>query len=150
MIASVSEDRTLRTWEATTGGVPRVIWRNSDRITGVAFHPDGRRVAALCYLEAIAKVWDVETGQELQTLRGVSGMNLAFSPDGNRLACPGSYREVKLWNTMTWEKDSTLRGPTGEIRSLAFSHDSRRLASVSYDGELLVWDLPEPAHTASR
>jgi WD40 repeat protein len=145
VIASVSEDRTLKTWEAATGNIRRVLWRNSDRITGVAFHPDGRRVAALCSLEGIAKVWEVETGRDLQTLRGVSGMNLAFSPDGARLACAGSSREVKLWNTMTWEEDSTLRGPTGEIRRLAFSHDSQRLASVSYEGKLLVWDLPEPA-----
>jgi WD40 repeat protein len=141
LVASVSEDRTLKIWEAATGRVLRVLWRNSDRLTGVSFHPDGRRVAAICNLEGIAKVWDIESGQELQTLRGVSGLSLSFSPDEAWLACAGSTREVKLWNATTWEEDSILRGPTGEIRTLAFSHDSRRLASLSYDGELLVWDL---------
>jgi WD40 repeat protein len=144
-IASAGEDRTVKISDVASGEVVRVLWRNSDRITGVAFHPDGRRVAALSGIEGMAKIFDSSTGRELKALRGVSGETLAFSRDGSRLACASAARDVKLWLTTTWEEDCTLRGPTGEIRAVAFSPDSRRLASASYDGTVLVWDLPETA-----
>jgi WD40 repeat protein len=37
--------------------------------------------------------------------------------------------------------DVTLKGHTGRINSVAFSPDGKRLASVSDDGHLKVWDL---------
>jgi WD40 repeat protein len=145
LIASVSEDRTLKISDALNGRVLTVLWHCSDRITGVAFHPDGRRVAALCSLEATAKVFNAATGRLEKTLRGVAGTHLAFSPDGARLACATSARDVKLWDTTTWDEVCILRRPSGESRIVSFSRDGRMLASASYDGVVSVWDLPEIA-----
>jgi WD40 repeat protein len=150
LIASASEDRSLKISDAEAGQVVRVLWRNSDRITGLSFHPDGRRVVALCSLEGTAKVFDITNGRELKTLLGVSGADLAFSDDGSRLACASSVRDVKVWDTTTWAEDCILSAPVGEIRSVVFGFKDRRLASVSYKGAVMVWDLPEPARIASR
>jgi WD40 repeat protein len=35
----------------------------------------------------------------------------------------------------------TFRSHTAEITALAFSTDGKQLASGSYDGSVLVWDL---------
>ena len=45
---------------------------HSGTVVGVAYSPDGKRLATASDDET-AKVWDAETGKELLTLRGHSG-----------------------------------------------------------------------------
>ncbi len=79
---------------------------------GVAFSPDGRLVAsASALLGGVLgeiKVWDATTGKCLATLHGQGGyaaLNVAFSPDGRRLATGGGSRskgEITIWDASSW------------------------------------------------
>ncbi|HLN33186.1 MAG TPA: sigma-70 family RNA polymerase sigma factor [Gemmataceae bacterium] len=69
---------------------------------------------------------------------------LAFSHDG-RLLASSDCQVVHLWEVATGMELRTFRGHRGEIRSLGFSADGRRLASASTDSTVLIWDLV-PAH----
>jgi WD40 repeat protein len=70
---------------------------------------------------------------------------VAFSPDGRTVAVAGvAWREpnpVMLFDAATGEKLRTFRGHAGEVRSMAFSPDGKRLASGGADCTVLVWDL---------
>ena len=61
------------------------LTRHKDEVVGVAFSPDGTRLATTSH-DRTAKVWDASSGRELLTLAGhrfwVRG--LAFSLDGAR------------------------------------------------------------------
>ena len=47
----------------------------------------------------MVKLWDVETGQEALVLRGhtSAGIDMAFSPDGTRLATADKDCKLNLW-----------------------------------------------------
>jgi WD40 repeat protein len=46
MLATAGDDGAVRLWDLGTGAELRRVGRPDDRLTGVAFSPDGRRLAA--------------------------------------------------------------------------------------------------------
>jgi WD40 repeat protein len=67
---------------------------------------------------------------------------LAFRRGGGLLAVGDGIGTVSLWDPATPAAVvHTLRGHTGEITSLEFSADGRRLASASRDGHARLWDV---------
>ena len=71
-------------------------------VTGVAWHPDGSRLAT-CGADRTIRIWDTATGTELITLRGHSNLiqRLAFSNDGNTLVSTSDDGTIKLWRAST-------------------------------------------------
>ncbi len=65
---------------------------------------------------------------------------IAFSPDGKRLAAGGAWT-VRLWDVATGKASGQFEGHRGRINSLAFSPDGKRLASASEDSTVLIWDV---------
>ncbi|RYP43265.1 hypothetical protein DL768_010007 [Monosporascus sp. mg162] len=47
---------------------------------------------------------------------------------------------VKIWDTATGYLQQTLEGHSDSVLSVAFSHDSKLLASGSYDKTVKIWD----------
>jgi WD40 repeat protein/serine/threonine protein kinase len=142
------------------------------RIHGLAFSPDGQRLATAggnIYGSASGevKIWDAKTARELRTfgkLHTPAGA-VAFSPDGQSLAAsiigaggedPKSG-EVRVWETESGRLLHALQAYEkvnyGEdlhlVNDMAFSLDGKRLAAALYDGTVRIWEMPSgrAAHT---
>ena len=82
---------TAEVSNGSTGGDRSPPTRSRSRgirsVFGVAFSPDGKRLASASG-DRTVKVWDAATGQEILTLKGHtdSVTSVAFSPDGKRIA----------------------------------------------------------------
>jgi hypothetical protein len=79
---------TVRVWDAATG---HDLWSRSGHrggVVGVAYSPDGVRVAS-AGMDKTVRMWDAATGRELWNRMGQGHTNArgcVFSPDGTRLA----------------------------------------------------------------
>jgi WD40 repeat protein len=75
-------------------------------VVSVVFSPDGRRALSGSQ-DRTVRLWDVESGHELQRFEGHTGTvhGVAFSPDGRRALSGGGYTSpgakmdgtVRLW-----------------------------------------------------
>ena len=111
-----------------------------DALYGVAFSPDGQRLATAGY-DRLIQLWEAKTGKLLNTLKGHNGAvyGIAFSPDGKVLASAGGDSSVKLWNTTTGQRLDTFGQPTGEQFITAFTPDSRHVIAAGADKQIRMW-----------
>ncbi|KAF4232367.1 hypothetical protein CNMCM6805_010013 [Aspergillus fumigatiaffinis] len=130
----------LQTLEGHSSWVPSVAFSpDGQRIVGLT--PDGHRIVSGSYDNTI-KLWDAQTGSELQTLEGHSSAvrAVAFSPDGQRIVSGSNDNTSKLWDAQTGLELRTLEGHSNYVGSVAFSPDGQRIVSGSDDNTIKLWD----------
>jgi WD40 repeat protein len=89
------------------------------------------------------KVWNLDSGKELHTLKGHSAWvnAVAVTPDGSRAISGSSDGTLKVWNLDSGEELHTLKGHSDSVIAVAVIGDGLRAISDSDDGTVKVWDL---------
>jgi len=134
-IASGSQDRTVRIWY-TSGERPRIFNGHTDQVTSVAFSPDALKVVSGSVDHTI-RIWSVLGEQERVLDCGQWIGSVAFSPDGQHIAC-GSSSDVEIWSVYG-EKEHVLKGHIRTVTSVSFSPDGRYIVSGARDTTVRVW-----------
>ncbi|VFM97578.1 MAG: WD40 repeat [Candidatus Kentron sp. G] len=125
-------------------------------INDVLFTPDGKRLVSVSDDKTI-RVWDVQGGEPVRTLRGQMGDGPegklfagALSPDGRWLAVGGWLHNSCATHACLRIIDlqgpadgpvRLLKGHTNVINALTFSPDGSRLLSGSSDDTARLWDV---------
>ena len=141
LIASTSEDWTLRVWDAASGQMLYTLKGHTFNVNACAFSPDGRILISAGWDKTV-RVWDANSGKVLHTLEGHTDKvtSCAFSPDGGTIVSGSDDKTLRLWDAIIGRPLRTLKGHTNTVNSCAFSPDGRTIVSAGWD-EVLRFTL---------
>jgi WD40 repeat protein len=145
--------------DVATGQVRLALDGLPPGVRKLSFSADGRYLALAMDYGGVF-VYDSHEDRWLhrRPLRGSAIHNfwdLAFSPDGRRLAAV-SREDVLLWDVATGQQVLTLRGAPlrpGDIGfnpRLAWSPDGRRLAASNWNFSVSIWDAADRATPTAK
>ncbi|NKQ35626.1 MAG: WD40 repeat domain-containing protein [Chloroflexi bacterium] len=166
IVGNFSPDGALIAGAHQAGG-PGWIWDGytGEQIVSYAGHtgfylpewsPAGDRLLTVGEEDSSAKIWDVATGELLQTMPGVAGFIGRWSPDGGRILTNGQPGEVIIWEAESGAKLLTIRASTAfindfrsevtsgiseAIQSMDWSPDGAYLLTSGNDGTARVRDI---------
>jgi|GEM_PF-417268 len=154
-----NEDSTITIWKDITSAHPisETVDQHTNDVYAVVIDSKGKYLASGSRDNSIV-VWDLATGKHLtqlsskpgnkHTLLGVT--SLTFNPQGTLLASGGGDSRIFLWDTSTWitatwnlppNPITRIEGDNGQIWSLSFTPDGKKLIAGTSFNRILIWDV---------
>jgi Flp pilus assembly protein TadD len=141
LLASASDDKTVRLWEVRSGAKRGLLKGHKDRVRSCAFSPDGRILASAGWDKTV-RLWDVHSKKELAVLSGHTHYvyACALSPDGRTLASASWDKTVRLWDILSGEVIGMFHC-TGQVNTCRFNPLGDMLAAGDNINTVYLLDL---------
>jgi WD40 repeat protein len=152
-LATASDDRTARVWDASTGEELQVLSGHRGGVWRARWSPVGDRFVTTG-LDASARVWDPVTGKEILAFDPGDDVHLFadidWSPEGDQVAVVRSdLGSVTVLDVETGIQVLTLTGHTTKVTSVDWSPAGSFVATASEDYTARVWDVSPRAQVLS-
>lgn len=154
LVVSGSLDMRAIVWNTTNYQAQARFTLHTAPLEAVSWAADGQTVASSSQ-GGVVRVWNAINSQEIHGAyqdAAIRMRTLAFAPTGTQLAVGGEDGQVRIWNGLTCQQSVSIRhgqlckdvpqrlnASNKPVRSLAWSHDARFLATGADDGTVAIW-----------
>ena len=138
-----TEDGEVKVVDVATGKVVTDIKNgHSDEVFGVAFSPDGTKLAS-CGADKFVKVFEIPSGKFLKAFEGHTHhvLDVGWKADGKVLASAGADNVIKVWDYEKGEQIRTITGHGKQITRLAFIGTTPQIVTCSGDQTVRFWNV---------
>jgi WD40 repeat protein len=144
LIATVSDDATIKLWETTGELIKTLECRSLLKVpcaafNSVSFSPDSQTFATTNQNGTI-QLWDRQ-GNLLKLIIAHQERveSLTFSPDGETIASGSWDNSVKLWNRNGELIKTQPMQHQGAVYTVSFSPDGQTIATAGQHGDIKLW-----------
>lgn len=145
LLASVSADRSLKVWDASNGKRLYSMPAHDEPVYDIELSPNGQNLMTVSG-DKIAKIWNFgpESASVTKTLGGhtLGVLAAAIAPSGKLAATASADKTVKVWDESGGNM-KTLTDAKDWVYAVRFSTDNKHLAAGTWDGSILLWNLPD-------
>nr|VWP00209.1 Reducing polyketide synthase FUB1 (EC (Fusaric acid biosynthesis protein 1) [Ganoderma boninense] len=151
LLASASEDATVKIWDWETGEFERTLKGHTRSVTDVAFDSRGNLLAT-CSSDLFIKIWDVQN--EWKNTKTFSGhdhsiSSVRFMPGDQQIVSASRDRTIRIFDVASTHLVRTILGHSDWVRWVEPSDDGRVLASCSNDQTARIID-PQNGETKTE
>ena len=138
-LVSVGGDRMVRVYTVRRGS-DRTLEGHEGWVTQLAFWEGGQTLISVGDDRAV-RLWTVPEGQN-RAVRKLDGTITALSADGRSILASSFDGTLRLYRFRmdTTHDSQPLRDHSSQVLTASFSANGDRLAAVSTDGSVRVWD----------
>ncbi|TFK50894.1 dynein regulator [Heliocybe sulcata] len=150
LLASASEDATVKIWDWETGTFERTLKGHTREVWGVDFDSKGNLLAS-CSSDLTIRVWDTQDwenpGYSGKTLRGHEHTvsTIRFVPGDDFLVSASRDKTIRVWEVATAFCVRTITGHDSWVRMVVPSVDGTFFGSCSNDNTARIWDAKSGA-----
>ncbi|MFC1762175.1 protein kinase [Planctomycetota bacterium] len=126
---------SLNVYDINSGEEIVAIVGEELHVESLAISPDARRIISVDWnyrLPSVLKIWDGESGKEINTLHGHQDIrDVAISPDGEQFISIGKNPLLKVCDINTGEEVATIEEPHASVgRRVGFAPDGHKIYYV--------------------
>lgn len=156
-LISSSRDGTTRVWNIqSTEEISRLVYDqqmypNMHQVLKTRLSPDQQKLLSVNTIavfninndastarESIIRVWDPQTGNEINRYTHNSWVNdIIWSPDGEYVFSAGQDDVVRMWSIFQGNEAARIIH-TADVEVLGFTSDGSKIISISKDGEYKI------------
>ncbi len=137
-----TEDGEIRIFDKVGKLVLNFKSPHSDSVFGVAFSPDGTKLASAS-ADRFVRIFELPGGKLIKSFEGHTQhvLDVAWGPDGKRFASAGADSLIKIWDLDKGERVRELKNHKNQVTRLAFVGKTINFLSASGDGTARRWSI---------